>query len=109
MFTVPAHHKLYTTHCNIMNSLDILSYYIWYVNFSVAGYVSGVDLGRGSLTTASGLLISHLHGNSRFLPFIDLEKFYGQLKMEGFSGNPRNPLKTAPVCRLLVPSHICTE
>ena len=46
-----------------MNSLDILSYYIWYVNFSVAGYVSGVDLeilGRSSLTTASGLLISHL-------------------------------------------------
>ena len=40
-------------------------------------------------------------GSSKFLPFIDLEKFYGQLvknfEMEGVSGNPRNPPKTAPV------------
>ena len=39
-------------------------------------------------------------GNLKFLPSIDLEKFYGQLiknfEMEGVSGNPRNPPKTAP-------------
>ena len=36
-------------------------------------------------------------GNNKFLPSIDLEKFYGQLikncEMKGVSGNPRNPLK----------------
>ena len=40
-------------------------------------------------------------GNYKFLPSIDLEKFYGQLvknfEMEEVSGNPRNPPKTAPV------------
>ena len=39
-------------------------------------------------------------GNSRFFTIRDLEKFYGQLiknfEMEGVSGNPRNPPKTAP-------------
>ena len=42
-------------------------------------------------------------GNYKFLPSIDLEKFYGQLiqnfEMEGVSGNPRNPPKTAPEFR----------
>ena len=35
-------------------------------------------------------------GNSKFLPSIDLEKLWAinqKIKMEGVSGNPRNPLK----------------
>ena len=39
-------------------------------------------------------------GNYKFLSFIDSEKLYRQLikkiEMEGVSGNPRNPPKTAP-------------
>ena len=40
-------------------------------------------------------------GNYKFLPSIDLEKFYGQLikkfEMEGVSENPKNSPKTTPV------------
>ena len=59
-------------------------------------------LGRGFLTTASGLLISQLSlmGNYKFLPSIGFRKVYGQLvknfEMKGVSGNPSNPPKPAP-------------
>ena len=45
-------------------------------------------------------------GNYKFLPSIDLEKFYGQLiinfEMEGVSGNLRNPLKLPLMCKDIV-------
>ena len=54
-------------------------------------------------------------GNYELLPSIDLEKFYGQLiknfEMEGVSGNPRHPPKTAPVngvaCVNFSAMHVC--
>ena len=66
---------------------------------------TGADLeilGRGFLTTAVVFYFTAIFdGNYKFLPSIDLEKFYGQLiknfEVEGISGNPRNPPKTAPV------------
>ena len=62
-------------------------------------HIAGADLeilGRGFLITASGLLISRQSLMiTKFLPSIDLEKFYGQLvknfEIEGVSGNLRNP------------------
>ena len=64
---------------------------------------SGADLeilGRVFLTIAiqwSSNFTAIFDNNYKFLPSIDLEKFYEQLiknfEMEGVSGNPRNPLK----------------
>ena len=66
-------------------------------------------LGRGFLTTASSLLISQLSlmvTIYKFLPSIDLEKFYGQLiknfEMEGVSLKPQKPPKTAPAVTINV-------
>ena len=45
-------------------------------------------------------------GNYKFLPSIDLEKLHRELikkfEIEGGSGNPRNPLKTAPVISTMI-------
>ena len=50
----------------------------------------------------SSNFIAIFDGNYKFLSSTNLEKFYGQsikiFEMEGVSGNPRNPPKTALDC-----------
>ena len=65
----------------------------------VAALITSVREGFPYHSQWSSNFTAIFNGNYKFLPSIDLEKFYGQLvkiEMEGVSGNPRNPPKTAP-------------